>query len=396
MEYDRKSTVSSFYGARRTSLDALNDTTPPQPRGQYSRSTRPRVDSQSSFYADHQSRTSHDLLQGQSAGYNASSFFAAGRQEPLKGGRDEEEEAPDQVETWDVFADFNNTGPRYSTTFGIGQHKEPVYQQIPPPTPSVPTKVETDNDSTLAPVELVTVPALGPEWQRSELKGMTKSGKRERKNEERVAKWRAWNRGETGLCGTKWFTKKFLVFFIFGWCAVAAIILAITIPRVPALSFNSNTPLVQATGDFNASVPTEFSRSPANFSFPALADIKVDTTSNIIPLTFNHIDAQIWYPSTNMQIGTGYFGKDTLPAKSYPVIQIPLNFSYIAPNDTDPTWVAWYNACKNSGLYTDGVRPGVSFELILKMDIAGLPSTSTAATQIDAAPCPIELSMSSV
>lgn len=126
MEYDRKSAVSSFYGARR-SIDALNDV-PVQaspsnnlPRG----AARPRAESQSSFYADRQSRTSQDLLNTQSAGYNASSFFAAGRQEPLKGGRDEEEEAGNP-ESWDVFADFNNAGPRYSTTFGVGQRQEPV------------------------------------------------------------------------------------------------------------------------------------------------------------------------------------------------------------------------------------------------------------------------------
>ncbi|KIJ59261.1 hypothetical protein HYDPIDRAFT_170874 [Hydnomerulius pinastri MD-312] len=395
MEYDRKSAVSSFYGARR-SFDPLNDSPAPLPsQAQYPRGARPRAESQSSFYADRQSRASHDILNGQSAGYNASSFFDAGRQEPLKGGRDEEEEAPGRPETWDVFADFNNTGPRYSTAFGIGQHQEPAYHQIQPVTPSGAGK-EADADSALAPVELVTVPALGAEWQLSEMKNMTRSGRRELKSEDRRAFWKAWNRGEAGLCGTRWFTKKFLVFFIFGWCGIAAIILAITIPRVPALSFNSDTPLVAATGDYNASIPTEFSRYPANFSFPAIADIQVDTTSNIIPLTFNHIDAQVWYPTANMQVGTGYFGKATLPAKGFPVIQVPLNFSYVATNDTDPTWVAWYNACKNPETYATGVRPGVSFELILTMDIAGLPSTTSASTQIAAAPCPIELPINSV
>lgn len=127
MEYDRKSAVSSFYDARR-SIDALGNDIPTTaspgnnlPRG----AARPRAESQSSFYADRQSRTSQDLLNTQSAGYNASSFFTAGRQEPLKGGRDEEEESgyPDN---WDVFADFNNAGPRYSTAFGIGQHQEPA------------------------------------------------------------------------------------------------------------------------------------------------------------------------------------------------------------------------------------------------------------------------------
>ncbi|KAG9308846.1 hypothetical protein JVU11DRAFT_8606 [Chiua virens] len=396
MEYDRKSTVSSFYGARR-SIDVLNDV--PTPAGQSNilprGAARPRAESQSSFYADRQSRTSQDLLNTQSAGYNASSFFAAGRQEPLKGGRDEEEEAGQQ-DNWDVFADFNNTGPKYSSTFGIGKHTEPAYHQLPPTMSVAASKAEGgDNDSSLAQVELVTVPALGPEWERSEMKKMTRSGRRELKSDERRAQWRAWNRGEIGLCGTKWFTKKFLVFFIFAWCAIIAIVLAITIPRVPGVSFYSNSPLVGATGNFNASIPTEFSRSPANFSFPAMAEIQMDTSSNIIPLVLNHVDAQVWYPSSNFQIGSGYFGKATLPANSYPIISIPLNFSYVASNDTDPTWVAWYNACKNPGTYTDGVRPGVGFEIILTMSIQGLLSTTTASASVSSGACPIELSITS-
>ncbi|OJA09442.1 hypothetical protein AZE42_02617 [Rhizopogon vesiculosus] len=387
MEYDRKSTVSSFYGARRGSFDALHQTPNYAPSGR-------QQDDASSFYADRQPRVSHDVLSGgQSAGYNASSFFAAGRLEPLKGGRDEEEEAP-EAQTWDVYADFNNAGPRYSSAFGIGQHQESGYHQLPPAPPPG-AKTEGDSDSALAPVELVTVPALGPEWQKSEMKNMTKSGRREFKSDKRREKWKAWNRGETGMCG-KWFTKKFLIFFIFGWCAVIGAIIAITIPRVPPLSFNSGTPLVAATGSFNASIPIEFSRYPANFSFPALADIQVDTTSNIIPLTFNHISAQVWDPATNLQVGTGYFGKDTLPAKSYPIIQIPLNFSYVASNDSDPTWNEWYNACKNTGLYANGSRPGVNFKLILTMDISGLLSTASTSTQVDAAPCPFELPINSV
>ena len=96
------------------------------------------------------------------------------------------------------------------------------YHQLPPTAPVAVSKVEgIDNDSTLAAVELVTVPALGPEWERKEMKQMTKSGRREIKSDERRAKWRAWNRGEIGLCGTKWFTKKFLVFSIFTLCAMS-------------------------------------------------------------------------------------------------------------------------------------------------------------------------------
>ena len=38
----------------------------------------------------------------------------------MKGGPDEEKDAG-EAEAWDVYADFNNAGPRYSTTFGNSQ-----------------------------------------------------------------------------------------------------------------------------------------------------------------------------------------------------------------------------------------------------------------------------------
>ncbi|KAG2122488.1 hypothetical protein DEU56DRAFT_73998 [Suillus clintonianus] len=90
-----------------------------------------------------------------------------------------------------------------------------------------------------------------------------------------------------------------------GFCSIRTI--AITIPRVPILSFNSSTPLVAATGNYHASIPTEFSRYPADFSFPLYAGIQVDTTANIIPLSFDY---------ASVGLGMVYFGKDTLRAKS--------------------------------------------------------------------------------
>lgn len=50
-----------------------------------------------------------------SAGYNRGSFFPAGRQEPLKG---DAADSKGPTDAWDVYADFNNAGPRYSTAFG--------------------------------------------------------------------------------------------------------------------------------------------------------------------------------------------------------------------------------------------------------------------------------------
>ena len=73
----------------------------------------------------------------------------------------------------------------------------------------------------MGPVEMVTVPALGPEWKADELRNMTKAGKREDKAERRAQKWKEWRRGERGLCG-RYFTRKFLAWFgLFFCCAYA-------------------------------------------------------------------------------------------------------------------------------------------------------------------------------
>jgi hypothetical protein len=123
MDYDRKSTVSSFYGGRRTSVDALNRDYTAQLTSSDPRSRR---DSSSSFFLSASPTTpqtgSEGHIRTHSAGYNRMSYFDAGREEPVKGGNDEFEQPNEGG--WDVFADFNNTGPRYSQAFGLG-HQEP-------------------------------------------------------------------------------------------------------------------------------------------------------------------------------------------------------------------------------------------------------------------------------
>lgn len=97
-------------------MDALNNDFP-SPSGQnYQTQARGRDDASSFFNPDRASRNLDGAGRASTAGYNRGSFFFAGREEPLKGGRDEEEEAGGGA--WDIYADFNNTGPRYSTAFG--------------------------------------------------------------------------------------------------------------------------------------------------------------------------------------------------------------------------------------------------------------------------------------
>ncbi|KAG2154070.1 hypothetical protein DEU56DRAFT_898055 [Suillus clintonianus] len=157
-------------------------------------------------------------------------------------------------------------------------------------------------DSAHALVELITAPALGPEWQLSGMKTLTKSGRQEIKSEKRQEKWKP------SIAGR----------------------------RVCAES-----------GSPKSTWPSSYSGSSALYSqSPSLEHllIQVDTTANIISLTFNYISAEVRDPTANLQVGTAYFGKDTLPP-SHSKMQVSLNFLYIASNDWDSTWNACIVAC---------------------------------------------------
>ena len=116
-----------------------------------------------------------------------------------------------------------------------------------------------------------------------------------------------------------------------------ALILGFTIPRVPGFAFNGDTPLVSATGSWAKAVPTIFAPAYTNFSFPAFASLQVDTNSNFLPLKFNHLHASVYDLDTNRLIGTGNYAKISLPAKSFPDVLLPLNFTYVATNSSDQT-----------------------------------------------------------
>jgi hypothetical protein len=201
---------------------------------------------------------------------------------------------------------------------------------------------------------MVTVPALGPEWKLSEMRDMTKAGKREKKAEARKEAWKLWKRDQVGLCGG-WLTRRVFVFILFVVCAAyvypiflssaqitpsdarAGLILAFALPRVPSFAFNGNTPLTNATGSFAAAIPIMFSRFPANFTFPANAELQVDTGSNYFPLTFLHLRGKVLDLDSNRQVASGDLERKTVPAKAFPIIKLPLNFTYVASNDTDQT-----------------------------------------------------------
>lgn len=156
MDHDRRSAVSSFYGERR-SHDALRNpgggasSSASGPYDPYAASSPPaadpraRRDSNSTFFNPDAVRTPG------SAGYNSKSYFDTGREEPVKGTYEDEERAaagygydrggsPDTkvdvgapASGWDVYADFNNAGPKYSSAFAQPQHECAIFLSIPFP-----------------------------------------------------------------------------------------------------------------------------------------------------------------------------------------------------------------------------------------------------------------------
>jgi hypothetical protein len=286
-------------------------------------------------------------------GYNQASYSTIGRAEPVKGGWDEEDAglAPTKDDAWDVYADFNNAGPKYSSSYGnphayvSGRSHmccEPDTRRRYEPVGS--PGLKHDDERTLSNpgdpghVELVTVPALGAEWKASELRDMTSSGKRARKAEDRGARWNAFRRGHRGLCGIPWLTRKVLTFVTFGLIIAAGIALAFTLPRVPGFALSIATPLMNATGSWADAVPTAFIRAPgANFSFPAFADVQVDTGSSYLALTLMDLNATVTDSQTNFIVATGHIARQVLKAHSLEYMLIPLNFSYTAPNASDQT-----------------------------------------------------------
>ncbi len=267
MDSDRRSAVSSFYGGRRSSVDALNKDYAPPSLSDH----RARRDSSSSFFNPNATGNLPSGAAGPArvhgAGYNRMSYLDAGREEPVKGGNDEFERPNEGG--WDVYADF------MGCLCGLQQRRTPLqpciwsrskrtgvcetlvyhsqylayiresYQQIPSPHPA-----RVEEDSSKGPVELVTVPALGAEWGKTELKAMTKKGRKEQDSEGFGRKWKAFNRGQYGLFGRKWLTRRTVVFIAFAVCAMYVFFLPIFVhdayslhPSLPSVASESPLPL---------------------------------------------------------------------------------------------------------------------------------------------------------
>lgn len=194
---------------------------------------------------------------------------------------------------------------------------------------------------------------------------MTKSGKREVKNEKWAARWRSIRREENGFLGTGLTRSKF-IFILFGILAVIGIVLAFTIPRVPGILINASAPL---SGGSNI----EFSREPTNFSFDLNLNLQIDTHSSFVPVKFTSFDAVLLDLNTGNEIATGHVSDKTFAPNKFLDFSFPITFNYTAVNQSDTTckscffycspvivmhdtWLGndIYNACRNPSTEPDG------------------------------------------
>ncbi|CED82376.1 hypothetical protein [Phaffia rhodozyma] len=373
----------------------------------------------------------------------------------------EEEEEEDEREVygapegegdgWDIYADFNNAGPRYNTRshlapgiegerfvsstrnqrptssrpgssmyntpllYGAGQpHQTPKGPNSTTGSQSMASLLPSQergrshygkyaasefsqggkpaSNAEMQISELVTVPVLGAEWKKEELHSLTKKSRKEDSALKRKRKWRAFTRDEDRgryCCGLS--LRQLLLYSTGVLIIIMAIMLYFLIPRVPSFSWAESDPFTIPTGLDNTSAV--FSRTPANFTFPATLNLQADTKATYIPITFKSITARLYDLSTDKQVGTGVW-KGTMPAKKLFPFSMNVTFSYEGYNSTDPTWLSFYDACAH--IYPGTNRTTFDIRMVIDMKAVGVVGTRSDRTSIEDITCPYELASTSV
>lgn len=238
-------------------------------------------------------------------------------------------------------------------------------------------KMQEPNDP-----EMVSVPVLGPEWTKAELRGISNRGKNDRIRDKRVKNWRAWNRDQKGCCGVKWLTRTVFVFFVFFFLAALIVTLYFVIPRAVKFEFYQPDPL-SINND-----TLVFNRVPTNFSFNADLHLMADASSSYVPVQIK-ADATVLDLRTSKVIARGTLERRTLDHKSNIPIFFPVTFEYAAVNTSDATWDYMYKACQHRW---NGVQRGdIELRVEVKQSIIGVVGHPISASSVHSVPCPAEL-----
>ncbi|CAO1631329.1 unnamed protein product [Parajaminaea phylloscopi] len=232
-------------------------------------------------------------------------------------------------------------------------------------------------------IELVTVPALGQEFSKEEMRDMSRRQKRKNKTSRRKRTASRWGKGEHKICG--WLSPRLAVFFGFIFCVLLGVTLFFVIPRVPDLAFLSTNPLEAVPN--SASMVTNY--APTNFSMTMNLNLRADNTGGWIPSRASKMKVEVTELTTNKKIGEGTLDDMSFPGRKKTVFQLPVHFEYRSLNLTgDPTFQVVHDACAHR--YTNVNRPFLNLGVKLSMNIVGLIGKKATGTHINT-PCPFEL-----
>lgn len=79
----------------------------------------------------------------------------------------------------------------------------------------------------------------------------------------------------------------------------------------------------------------------------------------------------------------------TFPGRATTPSVIDIDFFYRGRNDSDTTWLDFYNSCSHKYATVD--RPGLDLSVVINMKIRGLVGTKRTGTTMKDLVCPIEL-----
>ncbi|SNX85900.1 uncharacterized protein MEPE_04609 [Melanopsichium pennsylvanicum] len=238
-------------------------------------------------------------------------------------------------------------------------------------------------DSTTG-IELITVPALGNEYTKEELREMTRTAKRRKKRSNRKRRCHLWVSGQDHLWG--WLSPRVAVFIAFFILVALGVMLFFVIPRVPTFAFLSTNPVVAIPNGASMQV----NHSPTNFSMQMGFNLRASNLNGWIPSHATHLNMEVTDLNTYQKVGKGELDSISFQQRGNTLFQFPVEFSYVSLNTSgDATFQDFYKACGPN--YDGVVRPTLNLAIKLSMKISGLIGTKVTNTQLGNVVCPFTL-----
>ncbi|KAL1413307.1 hypothetical protein Q8F55_001063 [Vanrija albida] len=328
---------------------------------------------------------------GRAASIDEPEYRAGGSGRPKRSNKQQKDEYYELGEErdlgFDVRADFDGTGPRWSEMYGVAKNEQyrPVYDHVAPSgTGEVGARPARYDYSEARDPEMVSVPVLGPEWEKGELHAQSRRGKKEIKADKRNTAIKAWNRDQRGMCGISWLTRTWFVFIAFFFIAALIVVLFFTIPRAAVWQWYDADPVLV----YNETAV--LTRVPANFSFDADLHLLVDASTSWLPVRFSNVQATVYDVQSQKIIAQGNKKSFTVQNKKDQPVVFPIHFQYIGINTSDTTWAAMYDACQ---FQFNGVeRADLKWTVEVRQSIIGMVTKPVSTDSFTGVKCPFQFS----